>query len=171
MLPTTEFRKAIFSDSDVIWNILKGAIARRKSDGSIQWQDGYPNPNVIERDIQIGAGHVITSNGAVVGYVAILINDEPEYSRLKGEWLTNEDFVVFHRVAIEENHLGKGLAQHIFRFIEKFAKQHNIKSIRADTNFDNLPMLAIFKKMGYHYCGEVTFRGTPRRAYEKIILF
>jgi GNAT superfamily N-acetyltransferase len=164
-----KFRKADFSDSDTIWNILKGAIARRKADGSIQWQDGYPNPDVIEKDIQNGAGHVLTLNSEVVGYVALLINDEPEYSRLKGEWLTNGDFVVFHRVAIEENHLGKGLAQQIFHFIEEFAKKNNIKSIKADTNYDNQPMLSIFQKSGYHYCGEVTFRGTPRRAFEKVI--
>jgi hypothetical protein len=27
------------------------AIARRKADGSNQWQDGYPNPEVILNDI------------------------------------------------------------------------------------------------------------------------
>jgi hypothetical protein len=30
-----------------IWIILQQAIARRKADGSNQWQDGYPNPEVI----------------------------------------------------------------------------------------------------------------------------
>jgi hypothetical protein len=28
-------------------DILQQAIARRKADGSNQWQDGYPNPEVI----------------------------------------------------------------------------------------------------------------------------
>jgi hypothetical protein len=39
----------------------------------------------------------------------------------------------------------------------------------VDTNFDNLPMLNIFEKLGYTYCGEVYFRGSARRAYEKVL--
>ncbi len=38
-----------------------------------------------------------------------------------------------------------------------------------DTNFDNTPMLRILEKLGYTYCGEVYFRGSARRAYEKVL--
>lgn len=169
MINDAQLRKALLSDSAIIWDILRGAIARRKADGSSQWQDGYPNPGVILRDIQTGVGYVLTQEDEIIGYVTILINDEPEYNRLKGSWLSNGDFVVFHRLAIAETHLGKGLAQTIFHLIEEYAREHRINSIKADTNFDNLPMLRIFEKMGYQYCGEVIFRGTPRRAYEKVI--
>lgn len=163
------FRKALSEDASIIWEILQGAIARRKADGSYQWQDGYPNPTVVAKDIESGSGYVLTQGEEVIAYVAILINDEPEYARLRGTWLTNGDFVVFHRVAVAEAQLGTGLAQTVFHFIEEFARKHAISSIKADTNFDNYPMLRIFEKMGYTYCGEVTFRGTPRCAYEKVI--
>ncbi|RYD75593.1 MAG: GNAT family N-acetyltransferase, partial [Sphingobacteriales bacterium] len=36
------FRPAQIEDQDTIWEILQGAIQRRKEDGSEQWQDGYP---------------------------------------------------------------------------------------------------------------------------------
>jgi hypothetical protein len=39
----------------------------------------------------------------------------------------------------------------------------------VDTNFDNVPMLKIFNKLGYVYCGEVLLMGAPRKAYEKVI--
>jgi hypothetical protein len=35
------FRKATPSEIPQIWDILQKAIARRKEDGSNQWQDGY----------------------------------------------------------------------------------------------------------------------------------
>ena len=79
------------------------------------------------------------------------------------------DFVVFHRVAIAETHLGKGFAKVLFTFIEEFAKDNNILSVKADTNFDNGAMLSLFDKSGYVYCGEVHFRGSPRKAYEKVL--
>lgn len=163
------FRKAISSDLPTIWEILESAIARRKQDGSNQWQDGYPNPEIIAEDIAQGVGYVLMREEEIVGYVAILINNEPEYANLKGKWLTNDDFVVYHRVAIAEKWLGQGLAKELLGHIEDFARAKGINSIKADTNFDNTPMLTLFEKLGYKYCGEVYFRGSPRKAYEKVL--
>lgn len=53
------FRKAALEDADDIWEILRRAIARRKEDGSNQWQDGYPNPEVVQKDISNGHGFVM----------------------------------------------------------------------------------------------------------------
>lgn len=164
------FRKATFREHSQIWEILQQAIIRRKEDGSNQWQDGYPNPEVIRKDIEKEAGFVLTEGETIIGYCAVLINDEPEYAKIEGKWLTNNDFVVFHRVAVSDKYLGKGLARKMLGCIEAFALSNSIYSIKADTNFDNLAMLKIFEKMGYEYCGEVYFRGNPRRAYEKVLV-
>lgn len=163
------FKKANSEDTLVIWNILQQAIARRKADGSKQWQDGYPNESVIQDDINKNAGFVLTENDKVIGYCAVLINDEPEYANIQGKWKTNGDFVVYHRVAIAESHLGKGLAKEMLKFIEQFALENKIYSIKADTNYDNAAMLALFEKLGYEYCGEVFFRESARKAFEKTL--
>ncbi|PSR55372.1 GNAT family N-acetyltransferase [Adhaeribacter arboris] len=163
------FRKASAAEIPAIWDILQQAILRRKADGSNQWQDGYPNPAVIQDDIEKGVGFVLTEGETIVGYSAVLINDEPAYAKIEGKWLTNADFVVFHRVAISEKYLGKGLAQKMLKFIEEFALSNHIYSIKADTNFDNLAMMKTFEKSGYTYCGEVYFRGSSRKAYEKVL--
>lgn len=163
------FRKAINTDIPKIWTILQQAIAQRKAQGSNQWQNGYPNEESIQSDIHKEAGFVLTENDKIIGYCAILINDEPEYDNLEGKWLTNGDFVVYHRVAIAKSHLGQGYARKMLEFIEKFALENNIPSVKADTNFDNGAMLALFEKMGYIYCGEVYFRGSARKAYEKTV--
>ena len=163
------FRKASVSEVPQIWEIIQQAIVRRKNDGSEQWQDGYPNEDVIKQDITKGIGYVLIDDNIVAGYAAILFNDEPAYEQLKGTWLTNGDFAVVHRVAISDDYLGKGLAQKIFLFTEDLAKGNNIFSIKVDTNFDNIPMLKILEKLGYTYCGEVTFRGSFRKAFEKTL--
>jgi len=164
------FRKATASEIPAIWEILQQAIARRKEDGSEQWQDGYPNPEVVQKDIERGAGFVLVDGETIMGYCAVLINNEPEYTKIKGEWLSNTDFVVFHRIAISEAHLGKRLAIEIMKHIEEFALSNNIYSVKADTNFDNNAMLKIFEKLGYSYCGKVYFRGGEREAFEKLLI-
>lgn len=164
-----EFRKALVTEQSRIWEILEQAIVRRKEDGSQQWQDGYPNPDVVRKDIGAGVGFVLIENGVIAGYAAVLINDEPTYADIEGKWLTNEDFVVVHRVAVAQNYLGRGLSGKIFGYIEEYATNNNIHSVKVDTNFDNIAMMKILEKRGYVYCGEVYFRGSPRRAYEKVL--
>ena len=164
------FRKAILIELPQIWVILQQAIVRRKQDGSHQWQDGYPNPEVLQQDIEKGVGYVLTNNeDTITGYAAILFNDEPAYENLNGTWLTNDDFAVVHRLAISEHQLGKGYAKKILQFTEDLAIENNILSIKVDTNFDNIAMMKIFEKSGYSYCGEVVFRGGVRKAYEKTL--
>jgi GNAT superfamily N-acetyltransferase len=165
-----QFRKTTQQDIPQIWEILQKAIQRRKEDGSNQWQDGYPNPEVIKNDVEKEAGFVLMDDEKVIGYCAVFINDEPAYADIEGKWLTNDDFVVFHRVAVAEEYLGKGLAKEMMKFIEEFALDNSIYSVKADTNFDNLAMMKSFEKAGYTYCGEVYFRGSARKAYEKVLI-
>ena len=153
MTKKIQLKVATPADAPTIWKILSAAIQRRKTEGSNQWQDGYPNEQVIANDIAKGYGYVLVEDNEIVGYCALLIND----------------FVVFHRVAIAPNHLGKGLAKILLQQIEQFTCDNGIHSLRADTNFDNTPMLHLFEKLGYQYCGEVSFRGSPRKAFEKIL--
>jgi GNAT superfamily N-acetyltransferase len=164
-----DFRKARQDDASQIWDILNQAIIRRKEDGSKQWQDGYPNPDVVKNDIDKGIGYVLTDGETIIGYSAVLINDEPAYEGIEGKWLTNGDFVVVHRIAVSPDYLGKSLSAQILKHIEELALQNNINSIKVDTNFDNPAMMKIFEKMGYAYCGEVFFRGSARKAYEKVL--
>lgn len=97
---------------------MQQEIARRKQDGSEQWQDGYPNLQSIQNEVEKGQGFVLTEGETVIGYSAVILNDEPEYAKIKGEWLSNDDFVAGHRVALSENYLGKGLAKKILEYIE-----------------------------------------------------
>src|SRR5690606_22643803 len=120
------FRKAHINDLHPIWEILQQAIQRRKEDGSRQWQDGYPNPQVVQNDIDKGVGYVLVDGETVIGYSAVLINDEPAYAGIEGQWLTDSDFVVVHRMAISNDYLGKGLAAEILKHIEQFALDNTI---------------------------------------------
>ena len=163
------FRTAKYSEASQIWQILKDAIKRRKKDGSNQWQDGYPNIEVVKSDIENKIGFVLTQNDTIIGYTAVIINDEPDYINIEGRWLSDQDFVVYHRVAISEEFLAKGMAKKMIKLIEQYALSKNIYSLKADTNHDNIPMMKIFEKLGYSFCGIVYIRKSPRRAYEKVL--
>ncbi len=163
-------RKAQISEAEIIWQILQQAIERRKKDGSNQWQDGYPNLEVVKMDISLGKGYVLEIDNTIAAYAALVFNDEPAYNEIIGDWLTNDDFLVIHRVAVSDDFLGKGIAVLLFQKLEEFAKENQVFSIKVDTNFDNLAMLHILEKLDYQYCGEVYFRGSARKAFEKVLV-
>ncbi len=165
-----ELRLANFSEITAIWEILQQAIEQRKLDGSEQWQNGYPNQQTVFDDITNGYGYVITDNDIIIAYAAIIFGVEPAYNEIKGQWLTNGDYVVVHRVATSNAVKGKGVATKLFKLLEDLSAEHNVFSIKVDTNFDNVPMLKILEKLGYTYCGEIFFGGAPRKAFEKVLL-
>lgn len=162
-------RKADFSETSIIWTILQQAIEQRKQDGSEQWQNGYPNEQTIHEDIRLGNGYVLVENDEVIAYAAIIFGMDPAYLEIQGQWITNDACVVIHRVATSNAVKGRGIATHLFKMIEDFCLEHQVFSIKVDTNFDNIPMLKILDRLSYTYCGEVFFSGAARRAYEKVL--
>lgn len=166
-MDTLILRKANLSEVPQIWEIIQDAIEQRRLEGSKQWQDGYPNELSIENDINNGYGFVLTENESILCYAAIIFGIEPAYEEIEGKWLTNGDYAVVHRVAVSKLAKGKGIATKLFQNIEGLCLEHNIHSIKVDTNFDNVPMLKILDKLDYTYCGEVYFRGAARKAFEK----
>jgi len=170
---TTEklsLRKANFSEIPQIWEILQDAIEQRRLDGSTQWQDGYPNELSIKSDIENGYGYVFTEDESILAYAAIIFDKEPAYENIEGKWLTDGDYTVVHRVAVSKLAKGKGIATKLFQSIEGLSVENNIYSIKVDTNFDNTPMLKILDRLKYTYCGEVYFRGSARKAFEKRLI-
>ena len=162
-------RKATLLEYPNIWKILQQAIQQRKLEGSQQWQNGYPNEQIIFEDISKGSAFVLVENNEIIAYAAILFGIEPAYTEIKGKWLTNDNYVVIHRVAVANEWKGKGFASHLFKLIEDLTLHQKVYSIKVDTNFDNIPMLKILERLKFTYCGEVYFNGSARRAYEKVI--
>jgi len=154
---------------DIIWSILQEAIEQRKKDGSDQWQNGYPNEQTVANDINNEVGYVLVKEDLIVAYAAIIFGIEPAYNDIKGNWLSNDTYAAVHRVATAGDFKGKGIATQLFSRIEDLCVSKNVFSIKVDTNFDNVPMLKILKKLNYTYCGEIFFSGAARRAYEKLI--
>jgi len=156
-------------DKNTIWEILQAAIEQRRKDGSDQWQNGYPNEQTVITDIQNGHGYVLVDNQAIIAYAAIIFGIEPTYTDIQGQWLSNGDYAVVHRVGTAEALKRKGMGANLFLLIEALCVEKNIFSIKVDTNFDNVPMLRILDKLNYTYCGEIFFSGASRKAYEKLL--
>ena len=134
-------RKAVTEDLEGILEIVTDAQRSLKKRGIDQWQNGYPNRESILSDIGMDIGFVVFCEEGILAYAAIIINGEPEYKNLDGKWLSDQDYVVIHRVCVRKGHTRQGLASALMRKAEETALQHNALSFKIDTHKDNGFML------------------------------
>ena len=165
------FRPARTADLPRIVQIIRQAQAQMRALGSDQWQDGYPAPSDIERDIATGAGYVLCRAGEAeaTAYGAILFDGEPAYEAIEGRWLTGGPYAVLHRLAVAGEALGRGIAEEFLRRIAALAAARGTASFRIDTNFDNTPMLRVLRRAGFAHCGTIDYDGAERLAFEKAL--
>ena len=167
-------RKAQTGDFEAIMLLMSHAQAAIRTLGIDQWQDGYPEPELIASDIEKQIGWVFADGEAIAGYAVLLSGREPVYDALDGAWLTLGDrYLTIHRMAIDDGYRGTGLSRQMIAFAEEQARSQGLISVRADTHRGNLAMRGLMKNCCYALCGEVRYdvtAGDPIRvAYEKVL--
>ena len=163
------YRKAEIVDIDFIAEIILAASRRLGQAGVDQWQRGYPNRGSVERDVEAEVGRVLTTDaGQIVAYGALIYTGEPAYNDLTGgEWLTDGEYAVIHRLCVAEEFVGQGCSREFMLSAEREAKT-KVTSMRIDTHPENKIMQSLVGSLGYSYCGDVVIE-SRRLAYEKLL--
>lgn len=166
-----EFRQANISDLDQIVEIIELSKKYLKETKVDQWQDGYPAKEDLRRDIESGNSYVLTNKDEIVATTVISLDGESTYNSIfNGEWITNEEYIVMHRVAVHDKYKGKGIFKELIKEAESLALNKGISSIKIDTHRDNISMQRAvvkndFKRYGIIYLGD----GSERIAFEKVL--
>ncbi len=165
-----EFRNAAASDIDGIMKNIKQAQAYFKENGVNQWQNNYPNNETIKNDIEKGYGYVLEDNGEIIGTVAVSFDGEKTYDVIyDGEWLSNGEYAVIHRMAVGNAYKGRGLSSVLIKYIENICLDKGVHSIKIDTHNENISMQRVIKKNNFKYCGIIYVEDkSARLAFEKI---
>lgn len=163
-------RLATQDDYQQVWRILRQAAQWMMDNGRDQWDEKYPTAESLQTDIDRSEGWVMEVDGKVVGYCAIALSGEPSYDALEGKWLTPGPYTVVHRMAIDLDWRGHGLAKQFFVQAEQIAHQRGWASVRVDTNHDNAEMLHLIAALGYKPTGKCYYfhggRNVERLAFE-----
>lgn len=162
-------RKATARDFDGIWPIIVQTRNEMLRLGRKQWDEHYPAPDDIHRDINTERAYIILEAGRPVAYAAFTFDKEEAYAHLAGgQWISEGDYGVIHRLAIAIEGRRKGYGRSFFDFFEQKALRQGITSIKVDTNFDNVEMLGLLDKLGYQRCGLVYYPALPTGRKERI---
>ena len=164
-------RLAKKEDVERMMELVDAAKEYFREAGINQWQSGYPNAPQLLGDIERGESYVLEDDGIVEGTCMISFSPDPNYEVIEGgKWLNDEPYGVIHRICVNSDKKGHGLAGFLFDEAERLAIQKDIHNLRVDTHALNIAMQHCVAKKNYVFCGVVTVAdGGLRNAYQKVL--
>ena len=154
-----QVRSGKLDDIEAVMALVRRVVPLMRASGNLQWDSGYPNPAVFERDVALDQLWLAEIEGQIAGIAAITTDQEPEYANVG--WDISEVAIVVHRLAVDPAFQGKGIAAALMQQAEVVAKSRGITILRVDTNSQNQATQKLFPKLGYLYAGETGFSFRP----------
>ncbi|OXZ35678.1 GNAT family N-acetyltransferase [Finegoldia magna] len=164
--------KRIAKQNDIaeIMEIVENAKIYMKENKINQWSENYPNEDVFLADLKENRLYVAEIKGKVVGMAVLVLDGDADYKNIDGKWLSDGEYGVIHRIAVNPDYKSQNVAKNLLDFFENKLKELNYDSIRVDTHKDNKSMLRFIEKNGFQKCGIVYIRKTDERiAFEKLL--
>jgi ribosomal protein S18 acetylase RimI-like enzyme len=140
-----------------------------RNNGIDQWDDIYPNEEVVMKDMNDLSLYVLEENNVYIG--AVSLNREQDAAYQQVNWQGGEPALVVHRLCVHPNYQGTGLGSRLMDFAEAHAKRNAYASIRLDAYTGNPIAFRMYERRGYRKAGQVYFprRTLPFFCFEKIL--
>jgi ribosomal protein S18 acetylase RimI-like enzyme len=152
-------RQATHSDLTALMTLVRRVVPLMLADGNHQWDGDYPNEQIFERDIDQGELWVAEQEDSIAAFAAITTDQSPEYANVG--WDIHEPAIVIHRLAVDPDFRGTGLARALMRHAESIARSRDILVLRVDTNTQNPATQRLLPKLGYVLAGEISLDFRP----------
>ena len=163
-----ELKKLQLSDLSKVESLYSACRIALAERGLDQWQDGYPNRDVIKHDL---TRNCLWGDSLLSCVVVLNKDQDPQHNSIS--WSASDEESLFvHRVAVHPNNWGKGMGRLLMLEVESLAKLQNANCIRLDTYSLNDANMKFYKKLGYDQLeGEVFFQPheAPFICFEKMI--
>ena len=163
-------RKANKKDLSNIMLMYKSCVKGMLANGIDQWDDSYPNTEIISQDLEMMTYYVAMFNEKIIGGINIDQNQDKTY--LEIDWEDESDsFLVVHRLAVKEEYWNKKIGKNLMLFTERLVKEKELKSIRLDTYSGNPKAIEFYRRLGYSELGTIDLKPNKNKyhCFEKII--
>ena len=163
-MSSIEIRKTTCDDIDTVMKIYAdGREIMLEGKNFLQWPEGYPFRDIIEKDINAGFSYVCTDGSEILAVFYLSPGPDESYKKIDGAWLNDKPYGVIHRIARLKTDKAKGVGAFCLEWCFEL-----VKNIRIDTHEDNMPMRKLLEKQGYKYCGIIWIEtGDARMAFQK----
>ncbi len=150
-------RKGRIEDLDACYQIILDAKEFMKQTGSLQWQQGYPYKETIEKDLINGCLYLVEEDDIIKGMIVLKQEFTKNYVNIDGKWdyPVSDDDLVIHRLAVKKEFRGTGIAKKLMNYALSYAKEHHITHLKTDTHPKNISMQKTAESVGFKRKGIV----------------
>ena len=142
-----------------------------ESKNIFQWTTEYPSKAQFLEDVDRNELYVLKKSDKIIGCIVISTLMDEEYENVN--WLTpNTKNLYVHRLAVNPDLQGKGYAQKLMDYAEKFAIANEFISVRLDTFSQNKRNQKFYEARGYKKLEDIYFPKQspyPFHCYELIV--
>jgi ribosomal protein S18 acetylase RimI-like enzyme len=124
---------------------------------------------MIDDDFARGTLFVLVADGICQATVALDAYEPAEYKQVV--WTADAPALVVHRLCVDPQWQGLGLAKRMMEFAEVCAVEHRYASIRLDAYTANPAAVCLYRDRGYREAGSVFFprRSLPSVCFERAV--
>ncbi|PLR78385.1 GNAT family N-acetyltransferase [Bacillus sp. V3-13] len=157
------------ADIERIMEFVIHTVEIMNQEGNDQWSDIYPHKEDFLADCKAGSLYVAEKNGTVTGSITIDQEEPPEYEQ--ANWRSDQDFFVFHRLVVDPDVRGAGIASQLISFSESYALEKGVFYLKTDTYSLNKKAQLLFEKNGFVKVGTMEFleKEHPFYCYDKFL--
>ena len=160
------FRKAVEQDLEEVVSLFHAAVADMRERQIYQWDEIYPNEEILKEDIHNGEMKLLTKEGRIIA--CVVINEEQDEQYYNAPWkYTEGEIAVIHRLCVHPKEQGCGIGKRIVQLTEEYMKERGYSIIRLDVFSENPYANRLYQSMGFRSVGNVHFRKGLFYLYEK----
>lgn len=151
------FVQAKESDLNTIFEMFQSAIMDMEEKGIFQWDELYPDRDILKEDIQKGQLYVgFMENEPVAAYV---LNRECDGEYANGRWnYEGDSYIAIHRLCVNPKYQNHGIGTCTMKYIEECARKKGKESVRLDAFTENPIAKKLYEGLGYQIVGFANFR-------------
>ncbi|MBQ4449180.1 MAG: GNAT family N-acetyltransferase [Prevotella sp.] len=161
------YRLATIDDFQEIIGIYRSAIDTMNANGIMQWDEIYPTPDDIRKDIDTQEMYVGLKDSRIC--VAYTLNKESDAQYQNASWDGGINYIVVHRLCVAPKFQHQHIARDTMQHIHSECREYGIKAVRLDAFTENPYALALYKNLGYQKRGEAVWRKGKFNLYELIL--
>lgn len=161
-----EFSHACRNDLPSLMNLYRAATQHMNALGILQWDEIYPDKQTVGEDIARGEMIVGRVDGKIAVAFSLQTCAEGDYEPADWRYLEPR-FVVLHRLCVQPEFQGRGIAREAMDYLEQMVQQRGIYAIRLDAFSCNPVALRLYESRGFEKAGEIQYRKGLFYLYEK----
>ncbi|NRA10590.1 MAG: GNAT family N-acetyltransferase [Crocinitomicaceae bacterium] len=164
--------KGELHELDSILELTRACGKHMRDNGIDQWDENYPDRDSLLNDLNTETLFAYRENSVILGIVVLNESQDEEYAEIKWSTSDADRNIVVHRLAVQPDQQGKGIARKIMDFAEVHAKDQGYDAIRLDTFSQNPRNQKFYTNRGYNDLGPVYLKykkDHPYYCYEMLL--